>query len=399
MSDEQDSFEALLRESEKTPFKQLSPGEKLAATIVGIDGESIFLDVGTKSEGVIETAEFLDENGELGVAIGDSVTVYCLKGGPTGQLFTRSLGSGAGGAHLEEAWRSGIPVEAHVKAEIKGGFELTLSGNVRAFCPYSQMGMRRVEDAAQTYLGTTLSVLITRFEAGGRNVVVSARAFQEEERRLKKEELQETLEEGQTVDGVISSVQSFGIFVDIGGVDGLVPVSEVGWSRIDNLQDIYSVGQPVSAVLKSIDWENDRIGLSIKETLEDPWEKGVNSLSEGSVCVGTIARLAPFGAFVTLLPGVDGLIHISKLGGGRRINHPREMVEERQDIEVVIESIDYESRRIALAPSDYVSPEDEADKERSEFTDFAKKQKGKPQSGGMGSFGALLKAKMQEKDR
>lgn len=399
MSEDQDSFEALLRESEKKPIRQLSPGEKLVATIVGIDGESIFLDVGTKSEGVIESAEFTDENGELSVAIGDNVTVYCLKSGQTGQLFTRSLGSGTGGAHLEEAWRSGIPVEAHVKAEIKGGFEMTLSGNVRAFCPYSQMGIRRVDDAAQAYIGTTMSVLITRFEADGRNIVVSARAFQEEERRVKKAELQETLEEGQTVDGVISSVQSFGIFVDIGGVDGLVPVSEVGWSRIDNLQDMYSVGQPVSAVLKSIDWENDRIGLSIKETLEDPWEKGVNSLSEGSVRVGKVARLAPFGAFVTLLPGVDGLIHISKLGGGRRINHPRELVEQGQDIEVVIESIEHDSRRIALAPSDYVSPEDEADKERQEFTDFAKKKKREPRAGAMGSFGALLKAKMEEKDR
>lgn len=398
MPEDNDSFEALLRESEKKPLKQLSPGEKLSATIVGIDGESIFLDVGTKSEGVIESSEFIDKNGELTVSVGDSVSVYCLKTGPAGQIFTRRIGSGGTSAHLEEAWRSSVPVEALVKAEIKGGFELTLSGNVRAFCPYSQMGLRRVDDAAQTYLGTTLTVLITRFEAGGRNIVVSARALQEEERRLKKEELQETLELEQSVDGVISSIQSFGIFVDIGGIDGLVPISEVGWSRIDNLHELYKVDQQVNAIIKSLDWENDRIGLSIKETLEDPWEKGANSLAEGRNCIGTVSRLAPFGAFVTLLPGVDGLIHISKLGRGRRINHPGEIVEQGQDIEVTIESIDFDSRRISLAPTDYVSPEAEAEKERREYTDFSKKTKRASKDASMGSFGELLKAKLAEKN-
>jgi small subunit ribosomal protein S1 len=398
MPENNDSFEALLRESEKKPLKKLSPGEKLNATIVGIDGESIFLDVGTKSEGVIESAEFIDENGELTVAIDDRVSVYCLKTGPAGQLFTRKLGSGGTSAHLEEAWRNGVPVEAQVKAEIKGGFELTLSSNVRAFCPYSQMGLRRVDDAAQTYLDTTLTVLITRFEAGGRNIVVSARALQEEERRLKKEELRETLELEQTVEGEISSIQSFGIFVDIGGMDGLVPISEVGWSRVENLHELYKVGQQVSAIIKSLDWENDRIGLSIKETLEDPWEKGVNSLAEGRTCIGTVSRLAPFGAFVTLLPGVDGLIHISRLGRGKRLNHPREAVEQGQDIEVTIESIDFAGRRVSLAPADYVSPENEAEKERQEFTDFTKKSKRSPKESPMGSFGELLKAKLAEKN-
>jgi len=397
MTEENDSFAALLKASEKEPLKKLTTGQKVKATIVGIDGETMFLDVGTKSEGLIDSSEFLDSDGKVSVTIGDAIDVYCIKSGPSGLIFTARLGSGAGSAHLEEAYRSGVPIEGLVKDEIKGGFDITLSGNVRAFCPYSQMGLRRVENAAEEYLGTRLAVLITRYESNGRNIVVSARALLEEERRLKKEALQETLEQGQTVDGVISSIRSFGIFVDIGGVDGLVPLSEVGWSRVENLSELYHAGQQVSVVIKGLDWENDRISLSIKETLEDPWDKAVIGFPAGTSHVGTIARLAPFGAFVTLTPGVDGLIHVSKLSQGRKINHPREVVEEGQSIEVIIESVELDSRRISLAPSDYTSSEDKAEKEREEYKTFAKSQKPTRKSESMGSFGELLKAKLQQK--
>ena len=397
MTVDNDSFAELLKASEKEPLQKLTAGQKIKATIVGIDAETMFLDVGTKSEGLIDSSEFLNDDGELTVAIGDCIDVYCLKSGPSGLIFAARLGKGAGSAHLEEAWRAGVPVEGQVKAEIKGGFEITLSGNVRAFCPYSQMGLRRVENAAEEYLGTSLTVLITRYESNGRNIVVSARALQEEERRLKKEELQETLVQGQTLDGVISSIRSFGIFVDIGGVDGLVPLSEVGWSRVENLEELYHAGQQVMVVVKGLDWENDRISLSIKETLEDPWDKAVTNFSAGTSHIGTIARLAPFGAFVTLTPGVDGLIHVSKLGQGRKINHPREVVEEGQNIEVIIESIELDSRRISLAPSDYTSSEDKAEKEREDYKTFARSEKAPGKSGSMGSFGEMLKAKLEQK--
>jgi small subunit ribosomal protein S1 len=397
MEHDNDSFESLFSQSEEKTLRKLSPGQKIKAIVVGIDKETVFLDVGTKSEGIIEASEFTDEQGELSISPGDQVEVYCLKSGPGDQLFTARLGSGASSAHLEEAYHSSVPVEGFVKAEIKGGFEITLSGNVRGFCPYSQMGLRRVENAAETYLETHMSFLITKFEAGGRNIVLSARLLQEEERRLKKEELQDVLEEGQTIDGSISAVRSFGLFVDIGGIDGLVPISEVGWSRVDNLEDTYQIGQQVQAVIKGLDWENDRINLSIKETLEDPWDAAVKNLSEGKAYVGTIARLAQFGAFVTLAPGVDGLVHISKLGAGRRINHPKEVVEAGQNLEVVIETIDTASRRISLVPSDYVSDEEEEKKEQRRYEDYRASSNKNRREEGVGSFGALLKAKLEEK--
>lgn len=400
MEHDSDSFAALFSQSEEKTLRKLSPGQKIKATVVGIDKETVFLDVGTKSEGIVEASEFIDENGELSISPGDQVEVYCLKSGAGGQIFTAKLGSGASSAHLEEAYHNSVPVQGFVKAEIKGGFEITLSGNVRGFCPFSQMGLRRVENAAETYLETHMSFLITKFEAAGRNIVLSARLLQEEERQLKKEELQEVLEEGQSIEGTISAIRPFGLFVDIGGIDGLVPISEVGWSRVENLEDTYSVGQQVQAVVKGLDWENDRISLSIKETLEDPWEAAVKDLSEGKVYVGNVARLAQFGAFVTLAPGVDGLVHISKLGGGRRINHPKEVLEAGQNLEVIIEAIDPANKRISLVPSDYVSLEDEEEKERREYKDYRSNRTGSKKEAAkdsMGSFGALLKSKLEEK--
>ncbi len=397
MSQDSDSFAALFQESESKPIRRLKPGQKITATIVGISGESVFLDTGGKSEGVLDGSELLDENKESTAVVGDKIDVYFIKAARGEQLFTTTLSSGKNADHLEEAWRSAIPVEGLVKEEIKGGFEITLGGSVRAFCPYSQMGLRRVEDAGAEYLGQHLTFLVTKFEENGRNIVVSARAILEAEREEKRAALQETLEEGQTVTGVITSIRDFGAFVDIGGIDGLVPISEIGWSRIENINDYYSVGQNVSVVIKKLDWDADRISLSIKEALEDPWDAAASKLNVGSILTGTVARLAPFGAFVTLEPGMDGLVHISKLGKGRRIHHPREVLEEGQEIEVVVESVDTTEKRISLAPSDYVSPEEDQNKEQELVKSFKKSKKEQPAT--LGTLGDLLQAKLNEKSK
>lgn len=394
-----ESFEDLFKAEETKKIRHLTPGEKIKATIVGINSETTFLDVGGKSEGVLNSSELKDSEGNLTHEVDDVLDVYFLQAKSSEMLFTTSIGSGSSNAHLEEAFRSGIPVEGFVKAEIKGGFEVTLGGNVRGFCPFSQMGLRRVEDAAATYLETHIKFQITRFEENGRNIVLSARAIQEAEREELREKLKETLEEGQTIEGVISSIRDFGAFVDIGGVDGLIPISEIGWSRVEKVDDYFTVGQKVQAVVKKLDWDKDRISLSYKETLADPWDDAVKTFPEGSTHIGTVARLAQFGAFVTLTPGIDGLVHISKLGSGRRINHPREVLEEGQNIDVKIEGIDLAEKRISLIPADYVSPENEKDKEQSEYKSYLTKDKKKPSENKMGSLGALLKAKLSEKGK
>lgn len=394
----QDSFEALFEAEPTKKIRHLKPGQKVRATIVGITGESVFLDVGSKSEGVLDASELKDEEGNVLKEVGDKIDVYFLRARSSEQLFTISIGSGGSALHLEEAFQSGIPVEGTVKAEIKGGFEITLSGNVRGFCPYSQMGLRRVEDAAATYLETKMKFMITRFEENGRNIVLSARAIQEAERAELREQLVESLEEGQKVTGTISSIRDFGAFVDLGGVDGLIPISEIAWSRVEKVDDVFSVGQQVEVVIKSLDWEKDRISLSYRATQQDPWDTVSDRFPVGSTTKGQVARLAQFGAFVTLEAGIDGLVHISKLGAGRRINHPREVLEEGQDIDVTIENIDREERRISLIPADYVSEESKEQAERAEYTSFTKKKKAK-ESTSMGSLGALLQAKMAEKKK
>lgn len=394
-----ESFEDLFKAEETKKIRHLSPGQKIKATIVGINEETTFLDVGGKSEGVLNSSEIKDQHGEFTHKVGDTLEVYFLQAKSSEQLFTTSIGSGSSHAHLEEAFRSQIPVEGFVKAEIKGGFEVTLGGNVRGFCPYSQMGLRRVENAAETYLETHMKFQITRFEENGRNIVLSARAIQEAEREEKREQLKASLEEGQTVEGVISSIRDFGAFVDLGGVDGLIPISEIGWSRVEKVEEHFVVDQKVSVVVKKIDWDKDRISLSYKETQADPWDEVPTVFPEGSTHTGTVARLAQFGAFVTLAPGVDGLVHISKLGSGRRINHPREVLEEGQNIDVQIEGVDRAEKRISLVPADYVSAEDEEEKEKSEYRSFIAGEKKKKSSSEVGSLGALLKAKMAEKKK
>ena len=399
MEEQSASFAELFSQNETKKLRRFSPGQKISAVIVGISGESAFLDIGSKSEGVMNSTELRDKEGNATHTIGDTIDVFYLQSKNTEHLFTTKVGSRST-AHLEEAWRSGIPVSGLVKSEVKGGFEITLGGNIRAFCPFSQMGLRRITDPAAEYIGSTMTFKISRYSENGRNIVLSARALLEEQQAEKREQLKSELQEGQTVSGVVTSIRDFGVFIDIGGMDGLIPLSEIGWSRTENAADFFQIGQQVQAVIKKLDWENARISLSYKETQADPWQEAVQNFSPGSEHTGTVSRLAQFGAFVTLAPGVDGLVHISKLGSGRKINHPREAVEVGQNIDVTIEEINTAERRISLAPTGYVSQEKAENLDREEYSTYLRERKKKEKDeskNSLGSLGALLQAKIAEK--
>lgn len=385
----QESFADLFQEKNVTG-QQLHPGDKIEAVIADISGENIFLDLGGKSEGVLSAAECRNEDGELTVNVGDKTKVFFLtqRGGEL--LFTTRLGSGraAGLEELEQAFQTGIPVKGTVKAEIKGGYQVTVAGH-RAFCPYSQMGLHRVE-STEAYLEQELAFKIIEFGRKGRNIILSARALLEEEREQQKQQLRESLHEGDRVEGTVSSIRDFGAFVDLGGADGLIPISELAWGQTERVDDVLSVGQQVAVIIKKIDWDKDRISLSLKDTLENPWDRVEEKYAPASVHGGTVSRLAAFGAFVNLEPGVDGLLHISKLGGGRRINHPREVLSVGQEVTVKIDSIDKAQQRISLVPEDY-TPQVEEEKN---WTPPPKDTT--PKS--MGTFGDLLN-KAQKKKR
>ena len=306
--------------------------------------------------------------------------------------FTTKLGTGpAGNSRLEEAWQGGIPVEGFVEKEIKGGFEIKIGGSVRAFCPFSQISLGRAENNA-AFVGMHLLFRITEYAENGRNIVVSHRALLEEEKAQQKERLRETLQEGMTVKGKITSIRDFGAFISIGGIEGLLPISEIGWGRIADVGEFLSVGQELEVVLKRMDWENDRFSFSLKDTLADPWEQVAERYPVGSYQKGMVARLAPFGAFVTLGDGIDGLVHISRLAAGKRINHPREVVKEGEQVEVKIEAVDRENRRLSLSLAEVGREEEEA-AESMEM--FRKSTEEAPK--GLGTLGDLLKKKMERK--
>lgn len=365
----------------------LKPGDRVQAMVVAVNKDSVFLDVGQKSEGVLDAKELINDDGEVAVEVGDQLGCFFLASRAGELRFTTKLGSShASAQELEDAFHSGIPVEGKVEKEIKGGFSVTIAG-MRCFCPYSQMDIRRIEDP-ESYIGQTLSFKIREFSQGGRNIIISARALIEEQRELEKEKLRESLSEGMQVTGTVSSIRDFGAFVDLGGVDGLIPISELAWGQTDRVEDVVHQGQVVEVVIKRLDWETERISLSLKETLPDPWDSILETFPTGSVHIARVSRLQPFGAFITLTEGIDGLLHISKIGGGRKINHPREALEAGQEITVTIESVDKEKKRISLVPDDY-TPEEQEEEIR-----YTPPPEDKKQS--MGTLGDLLKAQMKK---
>ena len=392
METEEESFAAMFERSQKDSG-HLAPGSKVEATVLKITKDWVFLDTGRKGEGVLDIKELTDADGNVGVKVGDKVTAWFISSRNNEMRFTTKLGAGGGGAagnaQLEEAYATGIPVDGVVEKEVKGGFEVKVAGS-RAFCPFSQMGLRRVDDSA-ALIGKHMSFRISEYAENGRNIVLSHRALLEEELQEKKDALKETLKVGDRVKGTVTSLRDFGAFISIGAVEGLLPVSEVAWARVNDVSEILSVGQEVEVVVKGIDWEKDRISFSRKDTLVDPWEEAASAFPEGSFQNGKVARLTPFGAFVTLGSGVDGLIHISKLGAGKRIQHPKEVLCEGQDVEVKVEGVDREQRRISLS----LASISRAEQEQTETMAAYRKSVAETPKG-MGTLGDLLKAKLSK---
>jgi len=380
--------------------KQLSPGQKIRAEVVDIAQDAVFLDVGEKSEGFVDRKELEDENGNVAVKPGDKLDVYFLSNTRNEMQFTTKIGGGASSrAHLEEAYRSSIPLEGFVKKEIKGGFEVTVAGNLRTFCPYSQMDLKRISDPEE-FIGQHMLFKISQFSEGGRNIVLSRRIILEEEREKKREELKENLQEGMTVRGKITSIKDFGAFVDVDGIEGLIPISEIGWSRTEDVSEVLAVGQDVEVVILKLDWKNERYSFSLKQALPDPWQEISQRFPVGSSHSGTIVKLTKFGAFVSLAAGIDGLIHISKLAGGRRINHPREVVAEGQTVDVKIEDMDTDQKRLSLALlGDMAEEHTETATGQDETAEYIQKRDRPADKGSMGTLGEILKAKLEEKEK
>lgn len=402
-SDDSEDFAAALAAFEQE--QEVAPsgrgpriGDKVTGTIVSLGEEMAFVDLGAKSEGMVRLEELYDEQGELVFAVGDEVEALVSATDPETGSFILRVRPGRGEAvrsELRQAQEHGIPVEGMVTAPIKGGVEVEIAG-FRAFCPISQLESHYVNDPGE-YVGRRLNFRITRFEEGrGRslNIVVSRRVLLEEEARARAAETRAGLEVGKKVEGTVTSLTSYGAFVDLGGLEGLLHVSELGYSRATKPSDVLAVGKKVEVEITAIEAGKDpdgpeRISLSRRALERDPWEDAVAHFPPGSMVEGRVVRVKQFGAFVELAPGIDGLLHVSELGGKRRVDHAREAVKVGQTVRVKVLSVDPEKRRMALAMA---AKEDEAEASAA-YGDYGHDTVEAPGFGAMGHYFKTAKKK------
>jgi len=326
------------------------PGDKITGTVVQIGEEEVFVDYGGRGELPLSTAALRDDEGNLTVKEGDSVTAFVT--GKPGDLrleLKRKL-TGKDPKPLQEALESGVPLAGRVTETNKGGFVVGLGG-WRAFCPISQIDDRFVEDPS-VWVGRDLEFRVIEFSEGGRRLVVSRRAILAETRQELAAETRKNLHVGVILKGTVARLLPFGAFVDIGGVEGLVHVSEISHARVNHPADALSEGQEVE--VKVLDIQNlgrgkeERISLSMKALAGNPWDTIREKYNEGDWVEGVVVGLAPYGAFVELEPGLTGLVHISALSSDR-IDHPADVVQEGQQVSVRILEVDPARQRISLS--------------------------------------------------
>ncbi len=326
--------------------RNVNPGDIVTGKIVKITGNVAFVDYGARSEGYIELSELKDNDGNLTVNEGDEIECAVVQTRGAIQLSRKKVQAGRVMQDLEQAWRDKTPVKGKIVDINKGGFEVRVDG-VRAFCPASQFADHFVRDP-KNMVGKEFEFLITEF-AKGKSLVISRRALLEAQRQELRESLENQIKVGEVYQGKVTQVKDFGAFVEIApGVEGLVHVSEISHEHINKPSDKLNVGDAIEVKVIRIDTDKGRVALSMKELQDDPWTTYARSLQPGQELHGKVARIQGFGAFVTLQDNIDGLLHISAITTGKRIENPSEVLSVGQEIDVVVERVDFERRRIGL---------------------------------------------------
>ncbi|HXC52270.1 MAG TPA: S1 RNA-binding domain-containing protein [Candidatus Limnocylindrales bacterium] len=395
---------AALFEASQGPKSAAAPararaGDLISCKVIALGQSSVFVAVGDKAEGTIDLAEFRDPaTGEIRVSVGDVVQATVLDDGSSSgsAVLTRMLGRGGhAAAELEQAFELGVPVEGLVTGETKGGYEVQVAG-LRAFCPGSQIDLRRGgEDrvASAEYVGKRFPFRVTKVENEGRNIVVSRRDLLEQEAAEKAAQTWASIRVGAVLEGTVRSLRDFGAFVDLGGVDGMIHVSELAFTRVKHPGELLAVGQRVRVEVIKVgepDKEGRRqIGLSMRALAEDPWSAVATRFAPGTSVEGTVTRVEAYGAFVEVAPGVEGLVHISKITPDRRLNHARQAVTVGQTVEVTVLSVDLAQRRLSLSMVETINRarDAEAAEERKDNERVMAEHSG---SGSLGTFADLL---------
>jgi small subunit ribosomal protein S1 len=335
----------------ESTFPIINEGEVVSGKVVRVDKDEVLVDIGYKSEGVIPVSELSirrSVNPAEEVQIGDDVDALVMtKEDAEGRLILSKKR-----ARFEMAWKriegaaeSGEPVEGTVIEVVKGGLILDLG--VRGFLPASLVDIRRVQDLDE-FMGKQLRCKVIELNRSRNNVVLSRRAVLEEERKEMRQAILDRLSPGDVVTGTISNIVDFGAFVDLEGIDGLIHISELSWSHVNHPSELLEIGQEVQVKVLDIDRERQRISLGLKQTQSDPWQQVIETYDQGDVVEGRVTKVVTFGAFVEILPGVEGLVHISELAQ-HHVENPREIVSQGETVHAKIIEMDAERRRLSLS--------------------------------------------------
>jgi small subunit ribosomal protein S1 len=398
----EEDFAAMFAASEKAAGRARRPrfavGDRVRGKVVSIGQEVAVLELDGGGEGTLETLELRGEDGQIAVKTGDVLDARVVALGEKQGFVAlrRGAGQGPGGrTNLAEAAATGLPVEGVITGVNKGGLEVDVAG-VRAFCPLSQLELRPVDDPA-AYIGRRLSFRITRHEEDrrGTNVVLSRRALLEEEARARATETRGKVVVGAVLPGVVTALKDFGAFVDVGGIEGLLPASEISFDRGTRPADVLTVGQPVTVQVMRVEKRDDpkrpeQVSFSLKALERDPWLDAAAQFPAGTVVRGQVTRTESFGAFVQLAPGVEGMIHISELGAQRPLRHARDAVKPGDALEVAVLALEPDKRRISLGLAGREQGVDDEGRAAAARASGG----GQGGKGGMGTLGDLLKGKL-----
>ncbi len=342
-----ESFAELFEDSHQTV--EMYPGSIISGTVVDIDNENVIVHAGLKSEGVIPKQQFLDAEGEIGVEIGDQVRVALQTvddGWGTTRLSREKARRAETWSEIEDAFRDGSTVRGSINGKVRGGFTVNLC-DIRAFLPQSLVDTSHVKDP-MALEGQPLDFKVIKLDTARNNVVVSRRAVLEEENSAERQVLLDSLQEGAEMDGVVKNLTEYGAFVDLGGVDGLLHITDMAWRRIRHPEEVVSVGEQVKIKVLKFDREKNRISLGMKQLGDDPWVDLKERFPAGTICDAKVTNLTDYGCFTEIMEGVEGLVHVSEMDWTNRNVHPSRVVAVGDEVKVMVLDIDVERRRISL---------------------------------------------------
>jgi small subunit ribosomal protein S1 len=342
-----DSMESVMDMYEES-FKRFAEGEVVTGRIISIDKDQVLIDIGYKSEGQVRVQEFLDENGNITANVGDTIEVMVEWWDDEDERVLLSKDKAAN-IKIWESIKTSYDEEGTVKGTItnrvKGGFSVDIG--VPAFLPGSQADLRPIRNLDEM-VGKEFDFKILKYNRKRSNIVLSRRAILEKELEEKRSTTLATIEEGKVVEGIVKNITEYGVFVDLGGVDGLLHITDISWGRVKHPSELFSIGDPINVKILNLDLENERVSLGMKQLSEDPWSTAAENYAVGSRVTGKVVSLTDYGAFIELEEGIEGLIHVSEMSWTRKIRHPSKVVSVGDEVEAIVLDIKPESRRISL---------------------------------------------------